>query len=117
VGALYRLSLLAASLVLAAAGILLAADWPVVLGERAVTVCYEVTGLGGAPRMVCEERRFGVSRGSPLAAALGLSLVALSLALLLVMVREYLVRGLRYMARSLGGALRPRRPNPSKNSD
>ncbi len=114
-GASQRLSLLAAILLLVSVGVLLAADWPAGLGERAFTVCYEVTGLGGAPRLVCEERRLAVSRGSPLSAALGLSLIALAMALLVVMVREYLARGLRYMARSLGRAVPGRRAKPPED--
>ncbi|MEM0382390.1 MAG: hypothetical protein QW059_05210 [Nitrososphaerota archaeon] len=101
---LYRLGLLAAILALVVAGVVLLSDWPVGLGEYAMEVCREVPGdaLGGGGRVVCEERRFSVLRGSPLSGALGAALLALALSLIVVLTREYFVRSFEYLTKRLG---------------
>ncbi|MEM0445546.1 MAG: hypothetical protein QXO86_03355 [Nitrososphaerota archaeon] len=101
-GALYRLGLAAAAIVLAVAGVLLLSDWPVELGGYSVEICREAVGAaGGSSTVVCEEREFSVLRGSPVAGILGVALLALSFTLLALMVREYLVRGFVYLAKRL----------------
>lgn len=103
-GALYRLGLAVAVIVLAVVGVLLLSDWPVGLGGYSVEVCRMVEDELGFLRVVCEERRFSVLRGSPVAGVLGVALLALSFALLVLLVREYLVRSFEYLAKRLSGS-------------
>ncbi|MCS7145327.1 MAG: hypothetical protein RMJ28_06920 [Nitrososphaerota archaeon] len=100
-GLAYRLGLLAAVVVLVVAGVALVADWPVGLGDYSVEVCREV--LEDGARIVCEERRFSVLRGSPVSGVLGVALLFLALALIVVLVREYFVRSFEYLAKRIRG--------------
>lgn len=103
-GLAYRLGLLASVVLLASLGVILISDWPVGLGDYSVQVCREVRDSPLGPRIVCEERRFSVLRGSPVSGALGLALLFLALALTVMLVREYLVRSFQYLAKKVRGS-------------
>jgi uncharacterized membrane protein len=96
VGLLYRLGLLAAIIVLVVVGVVLLADWPVGLGEYSIQVCRGIVEGGPAGgRVICEERRFNLFRGSQVSGILGTAILSLALNLIVFFVREF-ARFLRF---------------------
>ncbi|MEM0482333.1 MAG: hypothetical protein QXM16_05555 [Nitrososphaerota archaeon] len=106
-GLLYKLSLLAAVIVLAIAGVVLLADWPVELGEYSIQICGKVAeGDVDGGLVVCEERRFNLLRGSQVSGVLGAAILSLALDLIVVLVSEYFVKRFEVLRRDWVGLMR-----------